>query len=121
MYDETVRMSSLPAWVCVGTESGMDSSDSRFIVFVLKICEEGTELSYQEHTFIYNGTAGHGYHVSIVVALLENSPGNIQLPVKVQSLFYIFRFFNKSLHDMRHTLFCLMSQNIRIYRNLTEA
>ena len=38
----------------------------------------------------------HGYHVSIVVALLENSPGNIQFPVKVQSLFYISGFLIKA-------------------------
>ena len=120
MYDKTVRMGSLPAWVCIGAESGMDSSDSRFIVFILEIRKESAELAYQEHTFIHNGTAGHRNHISIIVTLLEDSPGNIQLPVKIQSFFYIFRFFNKGLHDMRHTLFGLVSQDIRIYRNLTE-
>ena len=32
VYDETVRMCSLPAWVCVGTETGVYHSDSRFII-----------------------------------------------------------------------------------------
>ena len=55
--DDSVWMSSHPAWIGVGTETGMYRCQSRFIIFILKIRKELPKLFYQEHAFVYNCTA----------------------------------------------------------------
>ena len=55
--DKTVRMSSHPAWIGVGTETGMYDGNGRLIILILKVRKEQTQLAYQEHTFVYNGPA----------------------------------------------------------------
>ena len=57
VYDKAVRMCSLPARICVGTETRVYDRDRRFIICILQITEEGTELSYEEHTFVYDRSA----------------------------------------------------------------
>ena len=113
VYDETVRMGSLPTWVRVRAEPGMHHGDCRFIIDILQIAEEGAELSYEEHTFVYDGTAGKRWHVGVVVALFENTAYDVQTTVESDSLFHILRFFDECLHDVRHTLSCLMAENFR--------
>ena len=119
VYDKAVRMCSLPARVRVGTETGVYHGDGRFIVFVLQIAKEGTQLSYQEHTFVYDGTAGHGYYVRIFITLFKDTAGDVQFPVKFQSFFHTGRFFDERLHDVRHTDSRFMTENIRINRDFT--
>ena len=121
MYDETVRMCSLPARVCVGTETGMYHCNGRFVILALKISEESTELSYQEHTFVYNGTAAHGNYVSIIITLFKLTAGNVKHTVKGKAFFHVFRFLDECLHDAWHTLSCLMSKNLREYRHCTPS
>ena len=121
VYDEAVGMRALPAGVGIGAESGMHHGNGRFIIFILQVCEEGTQLSYQEHSFVYDGPAGHGYHISIVIALLEYTAGNVETAVKLQTFLHIFRFFDKCLYDMRHTFQCFMSQNFGINRDFPVA
>ena len=58
VHDKTVRMSSLPARCCIRTETGMYHSNSRLIILVLKISEKLTELTYKEHSLVYDRTAG---------------------------------------------------------------
>ena len=55
--DDSVWMSSHPAWIGVGTETGMYRCQSGFIILILQIREELAELFYQEHTFVDDGTA----------------------------------------------------------------
>ena len=57
MYHKTVRMSSLPARICVCGESGMNHCNGRFIIRILQVFEEQTQLVYQEHSFVYDGSA----------------------------------------------------------------
>ena len=121
VYDKTVRMCSLPAWIGIGTESGMYHRNRRFILRILKISKEGTELTYQEHTFVDNGTAAHGNHVGIIITLFKLTAGNIEHTVKWKSFFYFLRFFDKCLHDTWHTLFCFVSENLRDHRNGSPA
>ncbi len=52
MYDKPIRMCAFPAWVGIGTESGMHQRDRRFIILVLKIFKKRTELPHQEHPLI---------------------------------------------------------------------
>ena len=106
-------MGSLPTWVRVRAEPGMHHGDCRFIIDILQIAEEGAELSYEEHTFVYDGTAGKRWHVGVVVALFENTAYDVQTTVESDSLFHILRFFDECLHDVRHTLSCLMAENFR--------
>ena len=58
VYHEPVRMGPLPAWIGVGAEPGMDHGDSRFVILILQVFEEETQLSYQEHALVDNGPAG---------------------------------------------------------------
>ena len=119
--DEPVGVRPLPAGVGVGAKPGMDGGNGRFIVWILKISEEGAKLSYQEHAFVHNGPAGHGDHIGVVVALLEHPSCNIKLPVKIQSLLHLLRLFDKSLLDIRHTFPSFVAQDLRMDRDLTES
>ena len=121
VYHETVRMCSLPAWVCVGTETGVYHSDSRFIIRALEVFEESTKLSNQEHTFVNDGTAAHGYYVSVVITLFKLTSCNIEHTIKRKSLLYIFRFLDKCLHNTWHTFSCFVAKYLRKYRNLTPS
>ena len=55
--DKAVRMSSHPTWIGIGTETGMYNGDRWFIILVLKVCKEQTQLTYKEHSFIYDSSA----------------------------------------------------------------
>ena len=121
VYHHTVRVRTLPAGVGVGAETGVDNTDCRMIIRAVQIVVEQTELFYQEHTFIYNGTAGAGHHIGLAVPLFEYHPCNVQLPVKFQTLCTVLRLFDECLHDVRHTVQCLCTQNIRIYWHFTPA
>ena len=121
VYHKAVRMCSLPTWVCVGTETGVYHSDSRFIIRALEVFEESTKLSNQEHTFVNDGTAAHGYYVSVVITLFKLTSCNIEHTVKRKSLLYIFRFLDKCLHNTWHTFSCFVAKYLRKYRNLTPS
>jgi len=110
-------MSSHPAWICVGTESGMYDRDRRYIILVLQIHKEGTKLAYQKHSFINDSTAGAGHYISILTALLfKDTTCHIELPVKIKPFLHIIRSFHKTLYNIRHTFQCLVTQNIRLDR-----
>ncbi len=46
MYDKPIRMCSLPAWVRVGTEPGMNKCNGRIVIRALQILKERTKLPY---------------------------------------------------------------------------
>ena len=119
--DETVRMRPLPAWIRIGAEPGVDRRHGRLIVRILEIREEGPELSHQEHPFVYDGPAGHGYDIRIITALLKHSPGDVQPAVKIQPFLYILRLLYKCLDNAGHTGSCLLSEDVREDRHLTPA
>ena len=118
---KTVRMSSLPARICIRTESRMNHRNCRLIIRVLKISKECSQLSYQEHTFVYDRTAAHRYYISIVVTLFKLTTCNIEHTVKRKSFFYLIWFFDKCLHNVRHTFSGFMSKHLRDYRNSSPA
>ena len=113
MYDQTVRMCTFPAWICISTETGMNHCNGRFIIQALKIFKKGAKLSNQKHTFVYNGPAAHRYYISIVIGLFKLPADNIQFSVKIKTLLHIIWFFNKCLHDIGHTLTRFVSKYIR--------
>ena len=76
---------------------------------------------YQEHSLVHNGSAGKGYHVGVVIGLLEGPAGHIELPVEVQSLFHVRRTLYKALHDARHLLQGLASKDRRHGGNLSPS
>ena len=121
VYHETVRMCSLPTWIGVGRETRMYHSDSRFKILALQISKESTELTYQEHSFINNGSAGKRNHISIVCRLLKHTSCNVKSAVKSETLFHISRLLHKALHNVRHAFHCFMSQYIRKSGNFTPA
>ena len=121
MNDQTVWMCPLPAWICVGTETGVYKGNGGFIIRALKIREKCAKLAYQEHSFVDDGSAAHGTYVGVVVALLELAAGNVQLAVKCKTFFQIIRLFDKGLHDVWHALSCLMSKNLRYHRDFSPA
>ena len=121
MYHKTVGMCSLPAWIGVSTESGVYHGNGRLIIRTLKILKECTELTYQKHTFVYNGTATHGNYIGIIIALFKLTTCNIKHSVKSNTFFHLFWLFDKCLHNTRHTFSRLMTQNFRDYRNSSPA
>ena len=94
----------------------MNHCDGRFIIRILQVFEEQTQLVYQEHAFINNGSAGQGNHIGIIVGLFKNTTRHIQTAVKVQTLFHIIRTFDKCLHDIWHAGYGFLSDNSRICR-----
>ena len=114
-------MRSLPAWCCIGTESGVHHSDGGLKVFILQIRKELPQLSYKEHTFIYNCSAGQGYYISIVAALFKYTADNIELPVKIQALCHFLRPLNERLHNTRHTVNSCFSQYFRVNRDFSPS
>ena len=46
MYDETIRMGPFPARIGIRGETGMDDGNGRFILFILQIRKESTELPH---------------------------------------------------------------------------
>ena len=57
MYDYPVRMSSLPAWICIGTETRMYRSYRSLIIRTVQIIKEGSKLSNKEHPLVDNCSA----------------------------------------------------------------
>ena len=57
MHNKPVRMRPLPAWIRVRTESGMYNRNRGFILRILQIQEERSELLHKKHTLIYNRPA----------------------------------------------------------------
>ena len=121
MYDDTVRMGAHPARVCVGAEAGMHGCDGGLVIRVLQILKELTQLLYQKHTLVYNGTATHGYDIRIVVALLKYTTCHIQTAVKVQSFFHLCRLSDKALHNVRHLFHGLVTNLLRMGRKGSPA
>ena len=44
VHDQPVRMGSLPAGIGIGTETGVDNGNGRFIGFILKVHEKPAKL-----------------------------------------------------------------------------
>ena len=121
VYHQTVRMGTFPAGIGIGGETGVYHGNGGFVIFTLQICEEGTQLAYQEHSFIYDRSAGKRNYIGIIGRLLEDTSCNIKSAVKGQTFFHIGRLFHESLHDIGHALYCLMSQHIGEGRHFTPA
>ena len=121
MHNKTVRMRSLPAWIRVRTESGVNQCDCGIIIRILQIREEQSELIYQKHSFISDGTAGKRCHICIICTLLKYAPYNIQFTVKVNPLLYLLRSFNKSLHNTWHTFDRSASKYVCLHRNFSPS
>ena len=77
MYDKTVRMGSFPARCRIGTETGMYHGDRGIIIRALQIIKELSELSYQKHTLVDDGTAGQGQHVGVIVTESKNTASHV--------------------------------------------
>ena len=99
----------------------MHHGNGRFVIRTLQIFKERPQLSYQKHTFIYDGTAAHGYHIGIVITLFKLSSGHIQFAVKIQSAFHIFGALDKCLADIRHAVYRTLSEHLRTYGYFTPA
>ena len=56
-----------------------------------------------------------------MVTLFKYHSGNVQLPVELQTLCAILRLFDECLHNVRHAVQRLGTQNIRIYRHFAPA
>ena len=121
VHDKAVRMRSLPARSCVRTETGMYHCDSGLIILILQIPEELAELSYKEHSFVNDRTAGKRYYICIITALLKHTSDHIEAAVKVDSLFNLLRALDKRLHDARHTVNSGLSEYFRMYRHFSPA
>ena len=119
MYHKAVRMCSLPTRICVCGESGMNHCDGRFIIRILQVFEKQAQLVYQEHSFVYDGSAGQGYHIGIVVGLFKNTACHIQTAVKVQTFFHVIRTFDECLHNVWHAVYGFLSNDSRISRHFT--
>ena len=121
VYDEAVRMCTLPARIRVGRETGMHHRDRRFVILALQIFKERTQLANQKHAFVYDGAAAHGYHIGIVITLFKLSSGHIQFAVKIQSACHLFGTLDKRLADIRHAVDRTLSEYLRTNRHFTPS
>ena len=58
MDNKSIWMRSFPAWIGIGRKTGMYDCNCRVVFRTLQILKEGTQLSYQKHSFIYNRPTG---------------------------------------------------------------
>ena len=116
--DKAVRMRPLPTRVGVRRESRVHRRYGGFIILILQIVEERSQLVYEEHSLVNYGPARKRHDICAVVALLEHAPCYIKLPVEIYTLVYILRSFYKRLLYARHTGARRISENIRIYRHI---
>ena len=99
----------------------MYQRDCGAVILALQIRIKGTKLFYQEHSFISNRSGGKRYYIGILCTLFKNSSYDIQLPVKINALFCLCRFPDKSLHNIWHTVDRSLSEYIRYGRNHTPS
>ena len=99
----------------------MHDGDGGIVVLILQIREKRPQLPHQKHPLINDGPAGHGNHVGIVVALLENPAHDVELPVERLPFFHPFRLLHESLPDGGHTFPGLMPQHGRVGRHFPPA
>ena len=119
--NEPVGVGPVPAGGGVGGEPAVNHADGSFVVRVLKVRVELTQLLHQEHTFIYNRSAGQAAHIGFLAGLFEYPPGHIQPPVKINSGGNAGGFLHKGLPDAGHTAAGLVTQNFRADGNFTPA
>ena len=118
---KAVRMRSLPARCSIRTESGMYHCNCRNKFFVLQIFKEKSQLSYKEHSFVNDCSAGKRNNISVITALFKNSSDYIQSTIKINSSLVFCRTFNKCLHNTWHAVYCCLSKNVRMNRNFSPA
>ena len=116
-----VGMRPLPGGRRVGGEAGMDHRDGRAVIVILQIRIELPELSHQEHALVDDGPGGKRTDVGVLRALLKLPPDHEKPPVKGQPLFQSLRPADKALADVRHTVHCPLSQDLRMHRDLSPA
>ncbi len=121
MYEKTIGMSPLPAGKSIGREPGVHQRDGALIIRTLQIQEEIPKLPHQKHALVDQGPAGTGHHIGIVVGLLKDPPGDIELPVKIQSARHILGLLDKCLHNGGHLLQRFGAQNLRVRGHLSPA
>ena len=97
----------------------MNHGDGRCIIRIHQVREKCTQLSYQEHTLIYDGPAGHGGHIGLHITLLELTADHIESPVIIQICRKILSSSQEGLQDHGHAVTGLASQNLRGDGNLT--
>src|SRR5699024_8820481 len=112
---------SLPAWLRIGTESGMHHGNRRAIVLILQVCKKGTQLPHQKHSLVDNGTAGERSHISPDAALFKLPAHNVESPVKSNAFLLILWFLDKRLLNIRHTGSCTVAENFRHSGNLSPS
>ena len=119
--DESVGVGPLPGGVGVGGEAGVDAGNGAAVLLVLQIQVEPAQLIHQEHALIHNGPAGQGGDVGVVVGLLKDPAGDVQLPVKVQPFLHPLRAADKGLLDVGHLVQRLLAQDFRVDGHLAPA
>ena len=103
----------------VRAETRVDDGQSAGEVGLCQVAEVCPHLGGRQHTFIYNGTAGQGHDVEIllVYALLY------LLADDVECAFQVLRVSGSGdeyLLDVRFRLACTLSQNIRVDGDRTQ-
>ena len=114
MEDIPVGVGPLPVGGGVGGEAGVDQSQGGPAVRVGKVGVELPQLAHQEHPLVHNGPAGEGGHIGAGVGPLKDPAGQVQLPVKVQSLFAARRTLDEALANVWHTVPGFLTQNFRV-------
>ena len=110
--DVAVGVGPVPAGGGVGGEPTVHHADGGLVVRILQIGIEQPQLLYQEHTLIDDGTAGQAAHIGLLIGLLEDPAGDIELAVKVDARLHPRGLAHKALPDAWHTVSCLVAQHV---------
>ena len=110
--DVAVGVGTVPAGGGVGGEPAVHHANGGLVVLVLQIRIEQPQLLHQEHTLIDNGAAGQAANIGLLIGLLKDPAGNVELAVKVDAGLHPLRLANKTLPDAGHTVSGLVAQHI---------
>ena len=82
----------------------MHDRDRRFIVLILKIVIESSQLTNQKHSFVDDRPRRERADISIFRGLLELSSHHVKPAVEVDALLHALRSLNEALADAGHTV-----------------
>ena len=114
-------MRAVPGRCRIGRKSRVHDRDRRFIILVLKVIVESSQLTNQEHPFVDNRPRRERADICILRGLLELSSHNVEPAVEVDAFLYALRPFDKALADAGHTVDSHFSKNLFMHRNFAPA
>ena len=118
VQDKAVGVCAHPAGVGVGREAAVHHADGRFVVLVLQVEVEQTQIVDEEHALVHDGAAGQAGHISAVAGLFEHPADDVELAVEVDALAHLGGLLDEALPDGRHAVAGFLAHGVRVHGDL---